>query len=204
MHTTPSSQARISPALLWCSYAGRLGSICLIWGCVLLVLMLLAPMTAILWMLLGVLFFLLLVAVSVVTVGLVYLVFPHFYKLWSVAIGMLTSQVTEGLMRITEWLYTYAPYVSLALLCASVLFHVLDRRRGIIPHHYFFHGRCHTFGAHMGRISPCFWGLFLPLRACKILPRVNVPPHLLWLKGAVLRTDYVGSIYFAPIRRKAR
>ena len=87
-------------------------------------------MTAILWMLLGVLFFLLLVAVSVVTVGLVYLVFPHFYKLWSVAIGMLTSQVTEGLMRITEWLYTYAPFVSLALLCASVLFHVLDRRRG--------------------------------------------------------------------------
>ena len=134
MHTPPSSQARISPALLWCSYAGRLGSICLIWSCVLLVLMLLAPMTALLWillgLLLGILFFLLLAAVSVVTLGLVYLVFPNFYKLWSVAIGMLTSPVTEGLMRITEWLYTYAPYVSLALLCASVLFHVLDRRRG--------------------------------------------------------------------------
>ena len=68
----------------------------------------------------------------------------------------------------------------------------------------FFHGQRHAFGAYMGRTSPCFRGLFLPLRACKILPRVNVPPPRLWLKGAVLRVDYVGSIQFTNLLKSSR
>ena len=67
-----------------------------------------------------------------------------------------------------------------------------------------FHGRCHAIGAQMGRISPCFRGLFLPLGACKILPRVNVPPPRLLLKGAVFGVDYVGSIHFTNLLKSSR
>ena len=64
--------------------------------------------------------------------------------------------------------------------------------------------RCRHLGAYMERTSPCFRGLFLPLRACKILPRVNVPPPRLWLKGAVLRVDYVGSIHFTNLLKSSQ
>ena len=67
-----------------------------------------------------------------------------------------------------------------------------------------FHARCHAIGAQMGRISPCFTGLFSPFGACKILPRVNIPPPRLWLKGAVLRVDYVGSIHFTNLLKSSR
>ena len=64
--------------------------------------------------------------------------------------------------------------------------------------------RCRHLGAYMGRTFPCFRGLFLPLRVCNLLPRVNVPPPRLWLKGAVLRVDYVGSIHFTNLLKSSR
>ena len=64
--------------------------------------------------------------------------------------------------------------------------------------------QCRHLGAYMGRTSPCFRGLFLPLRACKILPRVNVPPPRLRLKGAVFRVYYVGSIHFTNLLKSSR
>ena len=74
----------------------------------------------------------------------------------------------------------------------------------ILPHYYLSTPRCRHLRAYMGRTSPCFRGFFLLLRVCNLLPRVNVPPPRLWLKGAVLRVDYVGSIHFTNLLKSSR